>query len=174
MDQDNILQSVKRILGLENDYDAFDQDIIFFINGELMTLAQNGVGQEGFRVKTGNETWSSFLGDFQDVELAKEFVYLRVRLMFDPPSQSAVQQAYTDKAAEALWRCREQVEVFREMSPVNPDDDEIYQGDYDVTPRVFEQTLYTDGLFMADDVDVDGIPVQEVSNPSGGQTAVIG
>ena len=111
---ETILNSIKKPMGLEPDYTEFDDDLILLINGNLMTLAQNGVGKEGFVITGSEETWSDFLDEFRDVEMAKEYVYLRTRVIFDPPSTSSVLDAYNKMAEECLWRCLIQVETARE------------------------------------------------------------
>ena len=49
-----------------------------------------------------------------------------------------------------------------------------YEGPYEVTPRIYEQTLETEGKQMDDDVTVYEIPITNTTNPYGGQTVVIG
>lgn len=110
---DSILDSIKKPIGLELDYTEFDYDLILLINGNLMTLAQNGIGKDGFVITGSAETWSDFLGDFTDVELAKSYVYLKTKIVFDPPSTSSVLEAYQKVAEECLWRCQIQVEEVR-------------------------------------------------------------
>ena len=116
MGDESILDSIKKPLGLESDYTEFDADVIMFINGNLMDLAQNGVGKVGFKISNNASTWSDFLGDFTDVENAKTYVYLKTRVLFDPPSTSSVLEAYQKAAEECLWRCLIQVENVRETS----------------------------------------------------------
>lgn len=173
---ESILDSIKKPLGLEVDYDEFDVDLIMLINGSLMTLSQNGVGKKGFRIDSEEQKWSEFLGDFTDVESAKTYVYLETRMLFDPPSTSAVLDAFSKQADEYLWRCREEVEIIRSFSSDDdtPDFSGIYYGDYVVIPKVESQKLYTEGLLMEDDVEVKEIPISTVDNASGGQTSTIG
>ena len=111
---ESILDSIKKPLGLEPDYTEFDSDVIMFINGNLMNLAQNGVGKVGFRITDNTSTWSDFLGDYTDVEDAKTYVYLKTRIVFDPPSSSSVLEAYQKETDECLWRCLIQVEEVRD------------------------------------------------------------
>lgn len=112
--EESILDSLKRPLGIEPDDTEFDFDLVMFINGNLMKLAQNGVGDANFRITGPNETWTDFLGDFKDVEAAKEYVYLKTKLVFDPPSLSSVLDAYNKEAEECLWRCLVEVENNRD------------------------------------------------------------
>lgn len=176
---ESILNSMKRPLGIELDYTEFDFDLVLLINGNLMTLAQNGVGKTGFRITGPDETWSDFLGDFSDVEMAKTYVYLKTKLAFDPPSTSGVLEAYNKEADECLWRCLIEVENVRdqqgdEPSPEPPASGDYYEGTYVVVPKVTPQTMDTEGLYMKDDVNITEIPIEQVSNPSNGKTVVIG
>lgn len=120
---DSILTSIKKMLGLDEDYEAFDTDIIIYINGELATLNQLGVGpKEGFSITGKNETWSTFLMptilassiESNKIEsflsFVKTFVYLKVRVKFDPPNNSFVLQALKEDAKEYEWRIVTQVE----------------------------------------------------------------
>lgn len=103
---DSILVTIKKMLGLDADYDAFDQDITIMINEAFMVLAQLGVGdREGFAITGLDETWSQFLGDFTSVyESVKTYIYLKVRLIFDPPASSAVITSYENRIAMLEWR----------------------------------------------------------------------
>ena len=176
---ESILDSVKKSIGLQPDYTEFDSDLILLINGNLMTLVQNGVGKEGFRISGRSEIWSDFFGDYTDVELAKTFIYLKTRVIFDPPTTSAVLDAYNKEADECLWRCLIEVEDVRdqqsdEPSPEPPASGDYYEGTYVVVPKVRPQTMETEGLYMKDDVNITEIPIEQVSNPSNGKTVVIG
>lgn len=101
---DSILLEVKKMLGIDADYDAFDTDIILNINTALMVLVQIGVGVPGFEVTGDNETWSQFLKNHKDFAAVKTYVYLRVRIVFDPPSSSYVLTALENQARELEWR----------------------------------------------------------------------
>ena len=103
---DSILNTVKKMLGLSSDYDAFDTDILANINSAFMTLMQIGVGAHKAFIVTGpDETWADFLGDnVTDLEAVKQYVYLKVRLVFDPPASSSVADALKRACDEAEWR----------------------------------------------------------------------
>lgn len=108
---DSILNSTKKLLGLAEDYDAFDQDVIVAINAALFTLTQLGVGpDEGFRISSADEVWSDFIGDVIDLEAVKEYVYMKSRLAFDPPVNSSVLQALKDMCNEYEFRLNVQVD----------------------------------------------------------------
>ena len=102
---ESILTSVKLALGITEDYEAFDPQLILYINATLATLNQTGVGTEGFRIKDATSTWSEFLGeDMATLEYSKVYVITKVRLIFDPPQSSGALQALKDLAAEYEWR----------------------------------------------------------------------
>ena len=103
---DSILNTIKKMLGPDSDYDVFDTDIIIHINSALSTLAQLGVGPStGFRVTGPEECWSDFIGyGVNDLESVKTYVYLKVKMLFDPPASSFVMKAMEDNCKEIEWR----------------------------------------------------------------------
>lgn len=108
---DSILNTVKKLLGLAPEYDAFDADIVSGINAALFTLMQLGVGpSNGFFITGSGETWGEFLQGHVDLEAAKQYVYLRTRLVFDPPTNGSVLQAMKDLCDEYAWRLNVQVD----------------------------------------------------------------
>lgn len=101
----SILLTIKKLLGPDADYTVFDQDIIVFINSALATLTQLGVGpSDGFRISGTTETWSDFIGEAEDLESLKEYIYMKVRIAFDPPASSSVLSAYQEACKEYEWR----------------------------------------------------------------------
>ena len=104
--EESILTTIKKLLGLDESYEAFDTDIIVAINTALMALVQIGIGpSKGFHIEDDIETWGDFLGkDVIDLEAAKTYVFIKTRLIFDPPSSSVVIEAYNKVAAECEWR----------------------------------------------------------------------
>ena len=107
----SILNSIKKLLGIEQDYTHFDQDIILNINSVLMSLTQIGLGPStGFIITGDTETWTDFLGERIDLESVKTFIYLKVRILFDPPSSSFVLDALERQASEMMWRLNVQIE----------------------------------------------------------------
>lgn len=114
---DSILASVKQMLGVTEDYDAFDLDIITDINATFMILNQLGVGPKGGFVISGNdETWP-MLTDREDLSAIQTYVYMRVRLMFDPPSNSFIVESFNKQIAEFEWRLRLEVEGGPDYEP---------------------------------------------------------
>lgn len=108
---DSILDSVKKTLGYEPDYHDFDVDIIVYINMALATLTQLGVGKpEGFRIQSQSETWEQFVQGAENLEMVRAYVCMKVRMLFDPPSNSFVMDAYKNQCSELEWRLNVQVD----------------------------------------------------------------
>ena len=108
---ESILTSIKKLLGITEDYEYFDTDIKIHINSIFATLNQLGVGpKRPFKITGKVETWDMFMLSWKDseqkidIEFVKTYIYLKVRLLFDPPSSSAVMQAFQEQAAEYEWR----------------------------------------------------------------------
>jgi len=112
--EDSILYSIKKMLGLDPDYSAFDADIMIHINSVFMILRQLGVGpQDGYAISGPDEKWSDFLGSSTLLEPVKSYIYLKVRSVFDPPSNSYVQDAIQKQIAEYEWRLNVEVDPGR-------------------------------------------------------------
>lgn len=103
---DSILNTIKKMLGLDADYTAFDVDVMIGINSALMVLSQCGIGPDkGFVVIGPSATWNDFLGeDVIDLESVKMYVYISTKLIFDPPASSSVQTALENTKKELEWR----------------------------------------------------------------------
>ena len=110
---ESILTSIKKLLGIPEDYAIFDVDIIIHINTVLFTLQQIGVGPvEGFSITTDEQTWSDFLGDdLQKLEAVKTYMYLKVKMAFDPSTSSFVLESYKRMADELEWRLNVKAET---------------------------------------------------------------
>lgn len=112
-----IKDSIKKMLGLSSDYEAFDSDIILFINSAIMQLSQLGVCSPDFKIVTGSETWNDLLGEYEDNGLlngAISYIYIKVRLLFDPPTSGYVTSAFQKELDELTWRLRIQVDGGKE------------------------------------------------------------
>ena len=108
---DSILLNIREMLVGDPDDDSFDQDLIFDINTALNTLTQVGVGPiGGFKITGASEVWSDFLGNNQMLEMAKDFVKYKVRVLFDPPSSSFVLDQYNKELDQMLWRLNVEVD----------------------------------------------------------------
>ena len=101
---ESILTSIKKLLGIAEDYTHFDADVLMHINMAFMVLYQLGVGNTPFRITDKSSTWSDFLGDATDLEGVKTYIYLKVKLVFDPPQSSAAMEAIKQNIAELEWR----------------------------------------------------------------------
>lgn len=102
---ESILTSIKKLLGIEEDYEHFDADIIIHINSVLSTLNQLGVGPEyGFAIMDKSATWDQFSLDSASIEIVKQYVFFKVKLAFDPPLSSIVMDSYRQSISELEWR----------------------------------------------------------------------
>jgi hypothetical protein len=102
---ESILESIKKLLGLDKSYTVFDQDILIHINTVFMILYQLGVGPEnGYKITGSLNVWSEFTNDEVLLESVKSYIYLKVRMMFDPPQSSALMQAMNEQIKELEWR----------------------------------------------------------------------
>lgn len=101
---ESILTSIKKLIGIAEDYEAFDPDIIMHINSTFMILNQLGVGpREGFFIEDETATWTDFV-EINEVELVKSYMYYKVKLMFDPPTNGAVMESMNRMIAEFEFR----------------------------------------------------------------------
>ena len=102
---ESILISIKKLLGITEEYDQFDPDIIMHINSVFMILTQLGIGPaEGFSIEDDTSIWSDFIKDANKIEAVKSYVYLKVKLLFDPPLSSAVIDSTNRLINELEWR----------------------------------------------------------------------
>lgn len=107
--QESILTSIKKLLGITSDYEHFDADIIMHINSVFMVLMQLGIGPaDGFSITDDSAVWSDFLSDATWLEMVKSYVYLKVKLIFDPPQSGTVLGSIEKIISEFEWRCQEE------------------------------------------------------------------
>lgn len=113
MDEEkSILKSIKKLLGLNADDKSFDTDIIIHINSAFATLNQLGVGKKvGFAISDDSATWESIFGNNLTLNgFIKTYVYLKVRLVFDPPTNSFVVESIKQNISEYEWRINSAVD----------------------------------------------------------------
>lgn len=111
----SILTSIKKMLGISEEDTNFDQDIIININSVLMFINQLGIGPEsGFTISDSTSTWQDLIGERLDLEAIKTYVYLKVRLLFDPPQSAFVLESIERQIAQIEWRLNVQVESLVE------------------------------------------------------------
>lgn len=107
----SILNDIKKLLGIAPDYTNFDTDIIININSVFMILNQLGVGpKEGFKITGANETWDDYITEEDDLEAVKSYIWLKVKIVFDPPLNSTVMEAHKQMISEYEWRLNIQSE----------------------------------------------------------------
>ena len=110
---DSILTSIKKLLGLGETYTNFDKELVMHINSVLFTLKQMGAGPStGFSITDDSETWEDYLGEPLPpvLEAIKLYIYLKVRLSFDPPSSSFVLESIQRQILEAEFRISVEVD----------------------------------------------------------------
>jgi hypothetical protein len=114
----SILKSIKKVLGIGPEYTAFDADILMHINSVFSTLHQLGIGPDtGFFIENEHALWSTFLQDDARLNSVKTYMFLRVRLLFDPPGLSFVIDAMQKQIQELEWRLNVQREGDAWTSP---------------------------------------------------------
>lgn len=106
----SILDTIKKMLGIESDYTHFDIDIITNINTIFLNLQQIGVGpKNGFSITDNSTEWTDYISE-ESLEAVKTFIYLKVRLLFDPPANAFLVDAMERQIKEIEWRLNVQVE----------------------------------------------------------------
>lgn len=109
---ESILISIKKLLGITEEYEHFDSDIIMHINSVFMILTQIGVGpSEGFFITDKTATWDDFIPTGKSLESVKSYVYMKVKLLFDPPQSSAVMESMKNMISEFEWRLNVEVDT---------------------------------------------------------------
>lgn len=99
----SILTSIKKLLGITEECTDFDTDIIMHINTVLMILNQLGIGKENFQIEDKESFWDDFV-EIDKLSAVKSYIHLKVKLMFDPPLNSAVIEAIEKSIRELEWR----------------------------------------------------------------------
>jgi len=123
--EQSILTSTKKILGIAENYTAFDLDILTHINAAFSTLTQLGVGPAaGFMIEDENAEWYDFIENDPQLNTVKSYVFLKVRQLFDPPTTSYLIASMERQIQEFEWR----LNASRETTEwVDPDPDLIIE-----------------------------------------------
>lgn len=101
----SILKSIKKLLGIPDDYSVFDLDVLTHINSAFSTLTQLGIGPAGgFMIEDDSAEWADFIASDSQYNAVKTYVALRVRQLFDPPATSYLISAFNDQIKELEWR----------------------------------------------------------------------
>ena len=104
-EKESIFKSIKKLIGIADDNKDFDTDLFIHINSVFSILTQLGVGpKDGFEIASGNELWSDFISDNKKLKMASSFIYFKVKLLFDPPTNSALLQSINDQIKELEFR----------------------------------------------------------------------
>lgn len=121
-----ILKEVKATLGIANDVTVFDRELKIHINSAFGTLSQLGLGPEGgFEIETGTEIWNDFLAGDLYMSSVKSYVYLSVKMLFDPPANSWVTVANKEQLDRLEWRLNLAREDEIAVSPPPLPDEEL-------------------------------------------------
>lgn len=112
----SILGTIKQMLGLPLEAMAFDEEITAYINSTFTPLAQLQVCNEGFTITGYTETWENLVNDVSLADMAKVYVYLKVRTIFDPPASSIVSDAMHSRLSELEWRLNVQAERLAQLA----------------------------------------------------------
>ena len=112
---ESILTSIKKLLGIDENYTHFDVDIIMHINSVFMILNQLGVGPlDMFTISDKYAAWNDFIPEEDPkMEMVKTYIYMKVRLLFDPPTSSAVMEAMNRSISEFEWRLNVAADNFK-------------------------------------------------------------
>ena len=145
----SILDSTKKILGVAADYTEFDTDIIIHINSVFGTLNDLGIGPiDGFMIEDSEATWEDFLAGDNRFNPVKTYMYLRVRLLFDPPTNSFLVSSLQEQIKELEWR----LNVKREERdyPYIPELEDVDAGDLGSGSAPLGTVLAADGFGNAE------------------------
>lgn len=135
--EDSILTSIKKMLGITEEYEHFNADIIMHINSVFMILTQLGVGpSSGFSITDKTSTWDQFIPDVTKLQLVKSYMYQKVKLLFDPPLSSAAIAAMEKTISEAEWRLNAAAEIDED----NSEEYESFEGEGLVTSIASDET----------------------------------
>jgi hypothetical protein len=128
--EQSILKSTKNVLGLAADYTVFDLAVITHINSAFSTLTQLGVGpSEGFMIEDDKAVWDDFiiLSDDLSYNSVKSYIYLKTRMLFDPPTTSFHLEAMNRQIEEMEWRLNANREEVEWVDP-NPPSTIVVEG----------------------------------------------
>lgn len=117
--EQSILNSTKKLLGLSPDYAPFDHDLIIHINSVFLTLADLGIGPAaGFSIEDDTATWDQFLNNDSRANAARQYLYMKTRLAFDPPQNQFGVIALQDQIKELEWRINVRQEATDWVDPM--------------------------------------------------------
>lgn len=116
--EESILKTIKQLIGCPDDFEQFDLDLIVHINSAFATLTHLGVGpKEGYIITGADNVWSEFEDDAQKLSLIKDYVYIKTRLLFDPPISGSLMDSLKEQLKEMEWR------LYMLYDPISEDDE---------------------------------------------------
>lgn len=122
VNSNSILDSIKKLLGIDANYDVFDMDVILHINSVFSTLWELNVGpKDGFSITDNTSMWTEFIGDVKKLNDVKTYVYLRVRILFDTPTTSFLLDSMQKQIDQLEWRLMIKTDPVIYVPPINPD-----------------------------------------------------
>lgn len=122
---DSILTSVKKMLGIAEEYEHFDPEIIMHINSVFNVLTQLGVGPpEGFYIEDDSAVWTDFIPESRKLNAVKSYIYMKVRLLFDPPTSSSVMESTNRLISELEWRLNLEGDPYKSVTGEDVEQDE--------------------------------------------------
>lgn len=101
---ESILNSIKKLLNISKDDTSFDTDIIIHINSVITSLLQIGIGKENFRVVDKDTKWTDYISNDKSIDYIKTYIYLKVKMVFDPPANGSIMQSFNETIKELEWR----------------------------------------------------------------------
>lgn len=107
---DIVLETIKKLIGFDPDYTAFDIDLTLHINSAIDTAKQLGADVRGHLTLGGSETWSDIFGDTVDIDAIKVYIYLKCKLVFDPPGNSFLVESIKEQIREYEYRLNWEIE----------------------------------------------------------------
>lgn len=109
--EESILLSIKKLLGILETQEHFDTDVIIHINSAFTNLKQLGVGPvDGYKITSAENKWSEFIQDEDRLESVKTYIYLKVKVIFDPPLNASLMESFKESIRELEWRLNVAVE----------------------------------------------------------------
>lgn len=117
---ESILNSIKKLLNISKDEHAFDADIIIHINSVISSLLQIGIGPEkGYRISDEKDSWDEYVSDDSNIDYIKTYMYLKVKMIFDPPLNSSLMQSFNETIRELEWRLHINYESTKDGGDLN-------------------------------------------------------
>ena len=117
---DSILLSIKELLGINSDDIAFDTEIAAHINSTFIELQQMGIGPEnGFIISSETETWNQFTNDTLILSAIRTYIYLKVKLVFDPPASASAIESFKNLIDRFEWRLTLSAEMKNQRKETN-------------------------------------------------------